>query len=201
MRTAVFGGTFNPPHLGHIKLARAVIAGNYADKILFIPAFRPPHKTGHSPAPFTDRVNMLQLALRDFAEAEISTLEERRPDRLSYTFDTMTELTEAAPQTEFLLLIGGDSLAQLHQWYRARELAEKWLVLTYPRPGNRVELSDLCRDWPEHLAAKLVKGIMEMPFFDISSTAVRDALSGGRAVKNILDAEVMKYIEEKRLYR
>ncbi len=201
MRTAVFGGTFNPPHLGHIRLARAVIDRQLAGRILFIPAFRPPHKTGMTPAPFADRVAMLRLALRDFPEAEISTMEEGRADRLSYTFDTMRELSAAKPQNHYVLLLGEDSLAQLHLWYRAAELAEAWPIITYPRPGEAVTLAYLRQFWPEHLAEKLVKSRVDLPVFDASSTTIRELLKTGGRPEKMLDDAVLKYIEEKQLYR
>ena len=201
MRTAVFGGTFNPPHSGHVKLARAVIAGGYAEKVLFIPAFRPPHKTEMSAAPFTDRVAMLKLALHDFPETEISSLEAQRPDRLSYTFETMCELTAAHPGEQYVLLIGSDSLRQLHLWYRAAELAERWPILTYPRPGETVTLAELRQHWPEPLAEKLVKTVADLPLFDYSSTVIRTALRHGEISDDALDDGVIKYIQEKRLYR
>ncbi|MDD3118560.1 MAG: nicotinate (nicotinamide) nucleotide adenylyltransferase [Victivallales bacterium] len=201
MRTAVFGGTFDPPHSGHIALARAVINGGYADKILFIPAFRPPHKADKHATPFADRAAMLTLALHDFPAAEISLLEAQHPERLSYTFETMCELTAAHPEQRYRLLIGADSLVQLHRWHRARELAERWPILTYPRPGFPVTLAELAPHWPELLARKLVQSIMELPVSAWSSTAIRTELRQGRCPADALVPGVIKYIQEKRLYR
>ena len=201
MRIAVFGGTFNPPHLGHTNLAKAVVSRGLVDKILFIPAYMPPHKLDWDMVGFDDRLNMLKLAAGALMQAEVSDIESRRPDEPSYTVVTLELLQQLNPEDELVLLIGEDSLQQLHTWSRAVELAEKWEIMTYPRPPLSVSLEDLRRDWPEALADKLYSSKVELPLYEVSSTEIRHALKHGLDVGGMLDEEVMKYIEEKSLYQ
>lgn len=201
MRIAVFGGTFNPPHLGHTSLAEMVVSRGLADKILFMPAYLPPHKLDWDMVGFDDRLNMLKLATGSMKQAEVSDIESRRPDEPSYTAVTLELLQQSNPDDELVLLIGEDSLQQLHTWRQAAELAEKWEIMTYPRPPLSVSLEDLRRDWPEELAEKLYSSKVELPLYEVSSTEIRYALKHGFDVGGMLDAEVVKYIEEKSLYQ
>ncbi len=201
MRIAVFGGTFNPPHPGHIKLAAAVISNKLADKILFVPAYRPPHKSDWELVSFEDRLAMMKLAAEALPESEVSDIEGYRPDEPSYTEVTLNELTAASPSDEFVLLIGEDSLQQLHTWYSARTLVENWEILSYPRPPLNVTFDNLEEKWPKELAEKLYRGKIDLPVFDISSTEIRHALKHNLSTFGMLDDKVADYIKEKLLYR
>lgn len=201
MRIAVFGGTFNPPHPGHIKLAAAVISNKLADKILFVPAYRPPHKSDWELASFEDRLAMMKLAAEALPESEVSDIEEYRPEEPSYTEVTMNALATASPSDHFVLLIGEDSLLQLHSWYSAQKLVENWEILSYPRPPLNVTLDNLKDQWLDELAEKLFRSKVELPVFDISSTEIRHALKHNLSISGMLDDKVAHYIEEKSLYR
>lgn len=203
MRIAVFGGTFNPPHLGHVGLARAVVDGKLADKVLFVPAYRPPHKPGNPEIEeFSHRTAMLELALRGMNWAEISTLEGERPELPSYTVDTMRRLEAERPGDELLLLIGEDSLAQLHTWREAECLAERWRMLSYPRlNAERASLEGLRAHWPVKTAERLWASRVDLPIFDLSSTRIRELFRDGADVTAMTGAAVAGYMEENSLYQ
>lgn len=176
-RLAFFGGTFDPPHAGHVAIVRGILAGGHADGVLVAPALHPPHKTGLPLTPFRHRLAMLRLALADVAGAEVSAVEDVPGERPSYTIDTLGRLAACHPDAELLLLVGGDSLRQLHTWHRAAELVSQWRLLAYPRPGETVALAELCRHWPEETARRLCAAVLPLPEHDLSATTVRGRLA------------------------
>ncbi len=210
-RIAVFGGTFNPPHNGHLQLVQKIIHDQIADHVLFIPAFRPPHKPGIPSVSFKDRMAMVQLmasSLNKKAGADlfsVSNIEEKRTDSLSYTYDTMIELDKQYPDCTLVLLIGGDSLLHLHTWYMPEKLIENWKILTYPR-GNiftspETLLKKLKKNWSEKIASLLFQSILTVDVCNISSTEIRNVLQNKGNLSNSLEPCVHKYIKEKGLYQ
>lgn len=209
-RTLVFGGTFNPPHKGHVSLVSDVLDAGYADSVIFVPALRPPHKTHGNPADFSDRVEMLRLAIEAdsslVGRASISELEAERVDRLSYTYETMLELSSRMPNSDLILLIGADSLLTLHSWYKARELVENWSLLTFPRGsllrGTASVLDSLRGNWPESIALKLFDTILNCTVFDVSSTEIREAFAVNdfKKAERFLPTKMYDYIKLKGIY-
>jgi nicotinate-nucleotide adenylyltransferase len=210
-RIAVFGGTFNPPHQGHSLLAQQIIKHNFADQILFIPALRPPHKPGTPSVAFDDRFAMTSLvvdSLNQDAGKEVyvvSDIEGKGGDKPSYTYNTMVELSHLYPDDELFLLIGGDSLLNLHTWYNAEKLVENWKILTYPR--NQVFdspeeiLKELRKKWSEKIASSLFQSILTFKMCDISSTKIREELNSNGDTVYSLNPSVYKYIQEQGLYK
>ncbi len=200
MKVAFFGGTFDPPHLGHLGEARAALTQGAADLVLFVPAYAPPHKPGRRIAPFEDRVRMLEAALENESGMAISRIEAELRLVPSYTVKIMAELARRHPDWQLKLLIGGDSLAQLHDWYRAEELVRRWDVITFPRRGETPDLAELARQWPPELAEKLAAGILQGEFFEISSTMIRKKLANGENPATVIPEKVWLYIKQHRLY-
>lgn len=200
-RAAVFGGTFDPPHQGHVRLAAAVLERRRADKVIFVPAASPPHKPGTPITAFHHRLAMLELALEGFEGKIVSDLEFRRFPEPSYTIVTMRALARLYPDFELALLIGGDSLRSLHTWREAEALARDFAVISYPRPGESPRPGELLAHWPPDLAAKLEASLLEAPTFDISATSLRDALRARRDTGGRLAPKVLDYIEINGLYR
>ena len=122
MRIGLFGGTFDPIHIGHLSLAKSLIDKNYLDRIIFIPAAKPPHKPGRPITDFFHRYKMASLAVEGNSCFSISDIEQKRLPMLSYTFDTVKEFNRLYPQEKLFLIIGEDSLLQIHTWYKSREL-------------------------------------------------------------------------------
>ena len=121
-RIGIYGGTFNPPHMGHVHVARHAIGALCLDKLLIIPSSTPPHKalTADSPTP-DDRLRMLQMTFAGEEKAEVSDLELQRGG-VSYTFDTVKTLQSQYPNAELFLLVGTDMLLSFDRWYRYKEL-------------------------------------------------------------------------------
>ena len=112
MKKAFYGGTFDPPHSGHIHLGRAVLENGYAQEVMFVPAWLPPHKQKLEIAPYEDRLAMLRIAVGEERRFTVSEIERERGG-ISYTIDTLHLLARRFPGDEFLLLIGADSLGFL----------------------------------------------------------------------------------------
>ncbi|MFZ2654719.1 MAG: nicotinate (nicotinamide) nucleotide adenylyltransferase [Victivallales bacterium] len=197
---AIFGGTFDPPHDGHVQIARKVLESEKAGKVIFVPAFHPPHKPGFPVTDFRHRLNMLELATSGNKRFEVSDLESRRKGP-SFTFDTLDEFEKLFPGTEIKLLLGSDSLCQFHTWYKAKEMLDRWRLIVYPRNGQMPSPGDLNAKWGMEVAEELVGYILPMPFFDLSSTGIRKKIAGGEDIGGLVDKRVCKYIIENGIYK
>jgi nicotinate-nucleotide adenylyltransferase len=200
MRIAVFGGTFDPPHVGHISLAETVVSGGYADKILFVPAYCPPHKTGVPVTDFKHRLAMLELAVGQHEKFEISLIEKDEARVPSYTFDTMLSLEKKYPGDELMIMIGGDSLVQLHLWRLAGELVRRWPIITYPRAESVPLREELGKYWNEHELELILGSVVKADCVMVSSTEIRERLANGEKVDNLVAKNVNEYIFANNLY-
>lgn len=202
MKIAVFGGTFDPVHTGHTGPGRFLLDTGRAEKILYLPAWRPPHKGDRPVTEYVHRRAMLALALDP--DMGISDLEKERAGK-SYTIDTLKILTERDPADSFSWVVGADSLRNLHTWHRAEELVRTHSFLVLPRPGEPMpDREELRRHWPEDLAGRLLSFVVTgAPLFPGSSTEIRRAVSRGEteSVKCLLNPAVLDYIREHDLYR
>ena len=205
MKIAIFGGTFDPPHLGHINIVEEVLKSEVVDKILIVVSYKPPHKTGQKVSNFDQRCEMLELAFKDLIENNnkvcISRIEEERADKLSYTFDTLDELQKRFPKDEFYLLIGSDSLMQLHSWYKAQELAENYKIITYPRPDYKIDETKLAKSWNKLLIEQFLEHTVNFPVKLCASSEIREKISKNEDVSTLLSSEVSCYINNNKLYR
>ena len=209
--TAVFGGTFDPPHIGHASLVDAVLSGGWADSVVLVPAARPPHKTRPPVADFADRLEMTGVMARAVSEkhgrgaerVSVSEVEAGLGDGPTYTYNMMSALEGELDGAELALLLGGDSLAMLHSWRNAREIAERWRVLTFPRAGaDTTTLEQVVREnWPSAVASRLLDSILPFEMVDVSSSLIRDSLRDGGDVSALMPEGVLDYIERKGLYK
>ena len=200
--TAVFGGTFDPVHSGHVGLAEYLLENGHAARIVFLPAPHPPHKPGPKPAPFADRAAMLRAAIAGRSGMSVSEMEAERSGP-SYTVDTLDILKRRYPAERLVWVIGTDSLNQLHLWHEAERLVRENSFLAYPRPDAEADLPLLRSVWPPELFEKLRVGILRgAPEFETSSTGVRERLEkhGLDACREMVPAPVLDYIEEHNLY-
>jgi nicotinate-nucleotide adenylyltransferase len=136
MRTALFGGSFDPPHLGHTGIALAAAQRLHLDSILMAPAGRQPLKRDQYQSPYADRLAMVELACRNHPPLTPSDIDAPLPDaRFNYTYDTLQRLRELYPHDELFCLIGADSFQTLHHWHRAAEalMLVQWIIAA--RPG------------------------------------------------------------------
>jgi nicotinate-nucleotide adenylyltransferase len=197
-RTVLFGGTFDPVHIGHIQLARSAKDALHADKVLLTPAAVSPHKSAIAAAPAQDRLEMLRMATANEPGIEICEFELERPPP-SYTWDTLQSLRKEFPYEEFVLLIGADQLPKLHTWHRIGELLAVVKTAVLPRQGT--PMADNPPDkiltlwWPQ-----IKKSVLDLPRIDISATDIRQRIRQGRPIHGLVHPDVERYIYERRLY-
>jgi len=198
MKIIVFGGTFDPVHNGHIKLARSAKNMLRADKVLLIPAAVSPHKSHTTTASAQDRLEMLRLATANEPDIQISDLEIKRPPP-SYTWDTIQSLQKQFPTDDFVLLIGADQLPKLHTWHKIGELLAAVKTAVLPREGTFIEENppdkSLAPWWPE-----IKKNVLELSKIDISATDIRQRVAKGLSIHGLVHPDVERYIEERHLY-
>ncbi len=187
-RIGILGGTFDPPHNGHIAIARAALEELNLSEVIFVPANIPPHKLKRIVAGQSDRLVMLELSLGNNSRFKISTIEMDRPGP-SYTADTLTELNALYPNDELFLLIGADNVTDIEDWYQPERIAELARIAAANRPNFN----------PHGIYADKVI-YFKMPPTDISSTEVRDRIRAGKPISDLVCSEVEKYIIEHRLY-
>jgi nicotinate-nucleotide adenylyltransferase len=199
MRIGIFGGTFDPVHLGHLIMAEQSREQALLDEVWFVPSARPPHKLDRPVTPFDRRAEMLQLAVAGHKSFRVETLERDRPGP-SYTADTLADLHAREPEAELFLILGADSLVDLPRWYEPRRVAELATLLVLARPGWDV--------WPSAQLAEAL-GVEEgrvrlqrviSPLIEISSRDLRGRAAAGRSLRYLVPRAVEVYVREKRLY-
>lgn len=197
---AVFGGTFDPVHNGHLLLARQVLAGGHASQVVFLPAAVPPHKARRPISPARHRLAMLERALADQPQCTVSDYELQRPPP-SYTIDTADHFN-ALYGDHWRWLIGSDSLQDLHHWYRARDLVQRCRFLVYRRPGCEPPNADaLGRQFGPEIGAQLAASLIPGPTSEVSATEIRRRVAAGEPLGDLTPPPVAEYIRTARLYR
>ena len=197
-RIGVLGGTFDPPHVGHLWLASLAADEMSLGRVLFMPAGQPPHKRQQPVTRATDRLLMTRLAIAGEDGFEICPIEIERPGP-SFTIDSIVELRRAYPDANLFLVMASDSLAQIDTWREPeRLLAEvEWIV--GPRLGgaapDAASLGE--RFGPNAERIHLLAG----PMLDISSSAIRRRVAAGRTIRYLVPREVEELISHHRLYR
>jgi nicotinate-nucleotide adenylyltransferase len=201
MRIGIFGGTFDPVHVGHLILAEQCREQGQLDQVWFVPAFRPPHKPDVRVTPFLHRVEMLGLAVAGHPAFRVDQLEKDR-DGPSYTVDTLDELHRRHPADDFLLLIGSDTLADLAKWRSPERIVARAGLLVVTRPGSTVLSREDLRTMmklPEGVEVRLQR--VQTPLIDISSHDLRRRAAEGRSLRYFVPRAVECYVHEKRLYQ
>jgi len=192
-RIGVFGGTFDPPHLGHLVLAEWAWARLRRDRVLLVPAGAPPHKLGRRLSEPAHRLAMTRLAVRGNPALAVADLEARRAGP-SFTVDTLGTLRARYPGARLFLLMGADSLADFPTWREPERIARlaTLVVAARPRPGaaRRARLPR---------GARVVH--LDNPLVDISSSALRARARARRPLRYLVPDAVAAYIERQRLYR
>ena len=191
MRICLFGGTFDPPHIGHLLIAQTVCEAEHFDKILFIPANKPPHKKVNTS--LEDRLAMLNIAVEGNPNFEISDVEIRRGG-ISYTIDTVKMVKEEIDREndEIFYLIGSDSLMDFRNWKDPRGILDECKVVVAIRPGFR----------PSDIPAWILHRIQfaNIPRFEISSTNIRHRWVENKTIRYMVTLPVWDYIDEHNLY-
>ena len=197
MRVGVLGGTFNPPHIGHLIMAQEAHRELALDQVLFIPASIPPHKpVEHEPGP-EHRAALCRLAIGDDPRFAVSEIELRRAGP-SYTVDTLAQLRTLASTDELVLILGGDIAAGLRSWHRPERVLELAQPAIAKRRGtSRGAVEQTLRALPggEHAH------FFTMPRIGVSSTMLRRRVRAGQPIHYFVPEAVLAYIESHGLYR
>jgi len=200
-RLAIMGGSFDPIHMGHLRMAYAVQRQLEFDKVVFLPAYIPPHKQTRSDfAAWEDRLAMVQIAVQNYADFVVSSLEFDRGG-ISYTYDTVNFLQELWPDAEIYLIIGEDSLTQLFTWYKVQDLLRLVHFVAAERPGYEGEegVARLTKAYGSWAAEKIIHA--EVPETAVSSTEIRKRLREDKPIRGMVPMAVERYIYERGLYR
>ena len=198
MRIGLYGGAFDPVHLGHLLLAERCREDAGLDEVWFVPTYKPPHHKGRELTRFEHRCDMLSFATSGQPKFRVEQVERGLPPP-SFTLHTLEALAGQHPGHEFHLLVGADTLADLPNWHRPADVLAAAGLVAVPRPG--VEL------WT---AAKLAAAVgvdsvrlavVDMPLIDLSSREVRARVAAGKGVRYTVPRAVEEFVRERGLYR
>lgn len=197
-RVGLFGGTFDPPHMGHLILASEARSQLELSRVLWTVTPDPPHKQDQLITPLEHRVAMVKLAIEDDPGFELSDIELNLPGP-HYTLDTIKLLAEQNPGMEIVPILGGDSLNDLPTWHKPKELlfAAHW-VGVMRRPGEETDLQELERELPG-ISSKI--HYVDAPLLEIASREIRSRAATGKPFRYYLPEPVYEYIEQHRLYQ
>jgi nicotinate-nucleotide adenylyltransferase len=191
VKICLFGGTFDPPHIGHLLIAQTICEAESFDKILFIPVNIPPHKSVNTL--LEDRLNMLEIAIDDNPNFEISEIEIKRGG-VSYTIDTIRTIKKQynISSNKISYLIGSDSLLNFHNWKDPEKILEECQIIVAIRPGFR----------PSDIPAWILHKIQfaNIPRFEISSTNIRSRWVEGKTIRYLVTLPVWEYINKNKIY-
>jgi nicotinate-nucleotide adenylyltransferase len=201
-KIALFGGTFDPIHLGHTAVAAAAAEHIGAERVIFIPAKRSPLKDSFPEAGDGDRLAMIALAIADNEKFQVNDYELRKPEP-SYTLETIRHFqSDYGGKSLIYWLIGADGIYELSRWYGIVELIDECNLCVMFRAGfeppDFAEFKDI---WGAARVEKLQRSVIQTPLIDISSTEIRNRLATGRDVSDMLHPIVADYIRKHGLYK
>jgi nicotinate-nucleotide adenylyltransferase len=185
-KVGLLGGTFNPPHLGHLVIAQRVLQKAQLDEIRFLPNRVPPHKKSDGTVSANQRLRMLEGAISGNSDFKIEKIELQR-EGPSYTYDTIKELTKRDPEIEYSFIIGGDMIEYLPNWFRIDELIEMVHFIGVNRPAYSHETPFKIQ-------------FVEVPDLAISSSLIREAVKNNESIRYLVTDEVYRIIKEEKLY-
>ena len=196
-RIGLFGGTFDPPHLGHLILASEAQSQLELIRLLWILTPEPPHKQEQEITSIEHRLAMVELAITDNLTFELSRIELDRPGQ-HYTLDTIKLIAEQNPNADIVPIIGGDSLRDLPKWHEPQQLvyACHWIGVMR-RPSDETNLDELESQLPG-ISSKV--HYVDAPLLEIASREIRSRIANGRSVRYYMPAPVYQYINEHHLY-
>lgn len=197
MKLGILGGTFNPPHLGHLLLGQEAYVALDLDEVVLIPAGDPPHKPDDEEPGAEHRLALCHAAVQGDPKLSVSNIESRRPGP-SFTADTLRELSAQAPDTELHLILGGDAAAGLPRWREPEQIVSHARLAVAERAGaGRQAIEEALRSIP----ARVSISFFAMPAMDVSSTLVRKRVREGLPLRYLVPDLVTDYIRQHGLYR
>ena len=181
IKTVIFGGSFDPIHVGHLSLASAVVESGLASEVWFMVSPQNPHKELQKLTDESVRLEMVRLAIGGNEHFKASDFEFNLP-RPSYTINTLMSLEKSFPDREFMLLVGADNWEKFDRWYRHDEILERDRIIVYPRDNSAVPLLPDGVIW---LSAEL---------HDVSSTQIRGLVANGHSITGLVVPSVEEFI-------
>lgn len=185
MKIAVYSGSFNPIHNGHIAIARAALSEGY-DEVWILVSPQNPHKSEEELWPFEERMKMVQLCLANEEHIRVSDCENMLP-RPSYTINTLEYLREQYPEHQFRLLIGSDNLQKFHLWKDYQKITDSFGLIVYPRASGTSKPSEIQPNIQ----------FIEAPLLSISATEIKKLLFENQSIHGLVSTEVEKYLLQK----
>jgi nicotinate-nucleotide adenylyltransferase len=186
------GGTFDPIHIAHLIIAEEVLEALGLERLVFVPAARPPHKSDGAVTPVEHRLEMVRLAIADNGRLALSDVECLR-EKPSYTIDTLSRFrTELGEEEKLYFVMGADSLVQFFTWKEPLKLLSICEFVVVRRPGVRIDECD------PRVGEKV--RVLDAPLLEVSSTDIRKRVRSGRSFRYLVPPAVRAYIEEKNLY-
>jgi nicotinate-nucleotide adenylyltransferase len=189
MKIGLFGGSFDPVHLGHLLVAQAAVEELGLDKLFFIPAAQSPFKSENKIAPAEIRLKLLRLALVGKTNCEIDGQEIKRGG-ISYTIETLRDYAKKFPAAKLFYLIGADNISKLNEWREANELAKLAEFVAVPRPGGTLA------EFPKPFRGRILKGFP----LEISSSQIRARVKANLPIENLVPPFVADAIHAAKLY-
>ncbi len=200
MRHGLFGGSFDPPHVGHIETARRARAAFDLRRVTFVVAAWPPHKGAERRASFAHRAAMTRLAVSDLSWAEVDESEAER-EGPSYTIHTLQDWRRRAPEDELFFIIGSDSLAELPYWHRISEALEAARFVTVARDGfDETIFERLAAALGEKAVERMRRDTIRLEPVRVSSTEVRRRIAAGEPWSELVPPCVARYVRDHNLY-
>lgn len=196
MRVGIFGGAFNPPHVGHLVCAQEALAQLELDRVVFMPVGEAPHREIEGDPGAEARLEMVELAVAEDDRFETSRMELDR-EGPSYTSDTLAQLHEKSPEDELFLILGGDQAAALPSWHEPEKVLERATVAVFERAswGRNAIVIKIGR-----LAGARDVRYLDMPLIQVSSSGIRRRVREGAPIRYLVPDKVVGYIEDKALY-
>lgn len=192
MRIGIYGGSFNPVHIGHTSLAQAICEQKLVDEVWLVVSPLNPFKRNRSDELLDDhiRLEMAKIATRDISCIKVSDIEFNMP-KPSYTYDTLKALKQRYPQHKFSLIIGADNWISFSKWYKSDEIMANYNIIVYRRPGCEIDLSSV----PKNVT------VASTELYNVSSTQIREGIKNGSDVSMYLNPKVYNYIKTNGLYK
>ena len=191
MNIGLFGGSFNPIHNGHVRLAKALLQEAGLDEVWFMVSPQNPFKQNQQLLDDNKRFRLVQIALKDEPHLKACDFEFNL-SKPSYTWNTLQALQEAYTDDQFTILIGGDNWAAFDKWYRYEDILQRYPIVVYPREGSEVTGFEF-----QVPKIKIVK----TPLINISSTQIRQRIQAGKSVRGLVPTGVAMVLEQEHLYR
>ena len=200
-RIGILGGTFDPPHLGHLLIAETARVSLELESVLFLPAGEPWLKSGQRVTPSEHRLRMVELAVADNPDFHVSDREIRRTGA-TYTVDTLRELCDGrSKDTDFYFIVGSDVLAQFHRWKEPESILELCRLAVIERPGGPANgIESMLRRFPDAVASGVMVAVAG-PRVDFSASELRRTLAAGESVRYQVPDAVAEYIKRHGLYQ